>query len=274
MLNSGAWRYWMRGPVVTSVIVEDRSTALAYDFGWQHNGSAWVAASEAKYKSLHPVFELRFYPDPDGEGVLTGWPGVEADAQIWNATLLRFQRFDSINLTLKTGNAEATTAYNVTGKSFHARSRRHKLTWSGTAPGAVVLDYNFPYLIHTRMIPSYDYRLGVASTLADGDLTAYNSQIGSDEPQWCDTNTTFAGNWRKGIGTTGARGEIALIARWYLHYFYLMGHSGVTTAKKKEVWDKLVIGNADAAGHAPIHYMEGATTLTYYAAQEIGRAHV
>lgn len=266
MLGAGAWRWWMRGPVVSAVIVEDRSSAFLYDFGWQYSGGAWAAPSEAKYKSLHPVYELRFYPDPDGAGPLAGWPGVEVDAQVWNASMFRFQRINGLTLTLKTGNAEETTAYTVSNKGFHARSRRHKLTWSGSAPGPVVVDYNFPYLIHTRLIPSYDYRLEVTSALADYDLGQFNTYLGSDEPQWCDTSNGRCGNWQKAIGGTGARGDIAMIARWYLEYLYLMGHSTTPVAKKKEVWEKLLIGNADAAGHAPIHYMATASGTFYPAA--------
>ncbi len=264
MIGAGSWRYWLRGPVVTDVIVEDRSTALSHDFGWQYTGGVWAAPSSNTYKSLHPVYEVRFYPDPDGAGALTGWGGVEVDAQLWNSAVTRFQRINTLTLTLKTGNPEATTAYTAESKSFHARSRRHKLVWSGTAPGAVVIDHNFAYLIHTKLLPSYDYALGVAPTLADSDLAAYNANLGSDEPQWCDSNTGLCGNWNKSVGTTGARGDIALVARWYLHYLYLMGNSGVTTAKKKEIWDKLVIGNADAGSHAPIHYMESATGKKFF----------
>jgi len=263
MMNAGAWRYWLRGPVVTGVIVEDRSTAMSYDFGWQYDGVTWIAPSTNYYKSLHPVFEARFYPDPDGAGALTAWGGVEVDAQVWNASITRFQRFDSISLELRTGNPDSTSAYSVTGKSFHARSRRHKLVWSGTAPGAVVLDYNFPYLIHTKLVPPYDNSLGVATTLADSNLSSYASHLSADEPQWCDTSTSYCANWQKAIGGTGARGDIGMMAGWYLNYLYLMGNSGVTTAKKKEIWDKLVIGNADAGGHAPIHYMEAYRTGAY-----------
>ena len=263
MLAAGAWRWWMKGPVVSSVIAEDRSSAFLYDFGWQFTGGVWAAPSQAKYKSLHPVYELRFYPDPDGAGALLDWPGVEIDAQIWNASMGRFQRITTLDLTLKTGNAEADTAYSVTGKNFHARSRRHKLVWSGTAPGAVVTDYNLAYLIHTRLIPSYDYRLPVSATLADADMATQASYLGSDEHQWCDTSNHLCANWQKGVGGTGARGDIAMIARWYLEWLYLMGHSTATVAKKKEVWDKLLIGNADAGGNAPIHYMV-TTTGTFY----------
>lgn len=266
MLTAGAWRYALRGPVATGVIVEDRSSALSFDFGWQYTGGAWAAPSTNYFKSLHPVFEVRFYPDPDGAGSLTGWGGVEVDAQIWNASISRFQRINTLALELRTGNPDSTSAYSVTNKSFHARSRRHKLVWSGTAPGDVVVDYNFPYLIHTKLIPPYNYSLGVSTALADGTISAYNSRLGSDEPQWCDASSSFCGSWQKAVGGTGARGDIGLTPQWYLYYLYLMGNNGVTTAKKKEMWDKLVIGNADASGHAPIHYMEAFRTGQYFPA--------
>jgi hypothetical protein len=54
-----------------------------------------------------------------------------------------------------------------------------------------------------------------------------------------------------------------MIARWYLEYLYLMGHGTATVAKKKEVWDKLVIGNADAGSNAPIHYMVSSSGTFY-----------
>src|SRR5262249_31334890 len=51
MLNNGSFRYWLQGPIVTAVILEDRSLARSYDkdFG---DGS----------KALHPIFEAWFYP--------------------------------------------------------------------------------------------------------------------------------------------------------------------------------------------------------------------
>jgi len=265
MLAAAAWRWMLRGPVVSAVIVEDRSSSFAYDFGWTYDTgtSAWIAPTSNTYKSLHPVFEIRFYPDPDGAGALTAWGGVEVDAILQNASLLRLQGFDSISLSVKTGNAEATTAYSVTSKLFHPRSRRHSRSWSGTAPGAIVVDYNFPYLIHTKLIGPYDYNLAVANTLADTTLSLYDSYVGSDDVQWC-SHATYCGNWTKAVGTTGGRGDIALIPTWYLNYLYLMGHGSTTVAKRKEVWDKLVIGNADAAGSAPIHYMETDATKTFF----------
>lgn len=44
MLAAGAWRYRTSGPVATTVIIEDRSTVLAYDFGWK----------DRKYTTIKP----------------------------------------------------------------------------------------------------------------------------------------------------------------------------------------------------------------------------
>lgn len=35
MVAAGAWRYWLKGPVATQIIVEDRSTARSFDFGYK-----------------------------------------------------------------------------------------------------------------------------------------------------------------------------------------------------------------------------------------------
>src|ERR1039457_6094531 len=64
MLMAGSWRYWLQGPVVTQVIVEDRSPARSWDLGWDAN------------RSLHPIFLLTFY---------NGWSGVKIDYVVENA---------------------------------------------------------------------------------------------------------------------------------------------------------------------------------------------
>jgi hypothetical protein len=61
--------YWLQGPVVTAVIVQDCTTATAYDFGWVWNGSTMSSpttgncgGTPACASSLHPWFILYFYP--------------------------------------------------------------------------------------------------------------------------------------------------------------------------------------------------------------------
>src|SRR5215471_4030343 len=42
--------YWLQGPVCTQIILEDQSTMLQYDMGWD------------TYKPLHPIFVVTLYP--------------------------------------------------------------------------------------------------------------------------------------------------------------------------------------------------------------------
>lgn len=48
MLEKGRWRYWLKGPAATQVIVEDReyrseADQTAYDFGWQRAAASRLA---------------------------------------------------------------------------------------------------------------------------------------------------------------------------------------------------------------------------------------
>ena len=61
--------YWLQGPVVTAVIVQDCTSAMTYDFGWKWNatnmasdGSHSSYTATNKYASFHPMFILYFYP--------------------------------------------------------------------------------------------------------------------------------------------------------------------------------------------------------------------
>lgn len=255
MLTDGNWSYWLRGPVVTWAIAEDRTSALSYDFGWQYSGGAWGAPSSATYKSLHPIFCLQFWPDPDGAGSLTAWPGVEVDAILWNASITRLQRIPLDSLLVNTGDG-TVTSYSVSNANLYARRTWHTVVWSGTAPTDVVVDHNLKYMIHSWALPTLDYEASMAPTVADADLSAYASSLGTDLPEFPVTSTSKAANWAKYVATTGARGDIALIPRWYLRYLFAMGNSSYSVAQRLDIWKKLVIGNAEAATSYPVHYLE------------------
>lgn len=74
-IGSTAWPdgkndYWLQGPVVTAVMVQDSTNAFTNDFGWQWNGTTMSGPSGAgsvytttsQFASLHPAFILYFYP--------------------------------------------------------------------------------------------------------------------------------------------------------------------------------------------------------------------
>jgi hypothetical protein len=56
--------YWLRGPVVTAVILQDCTSKSAFDFGWAWNGTTMAnqVTGNAASASFHPMFILYFYP--------------------------------------------------------------------------------------------------------------------------------------------------------------------------------------------------------------------
>lgn len=263
MMQGGAWRYWLRGPVVTWVVVEDKTTALAYDFGWQYTGGAWGAPGGEQYKSLHPVFMVQFWPDPDGAGGMTAWPGVEVEAIVYNASTTRLQRIPLDRLRVLTGAAGTTEKYcagsgcsvaSAGTPNMIARRSWHTVQWSGTAPADVVVDYNFAYMVYSKALLAYDTKINFPQSKTDTMVTTYNSA--SVKPEWCDPASANCYLWTKYVPNTGGRGDIAPIPSWYMYYLYGMGNASWAVGRKLEVWNKLLLGNADAATSYPVHYIE------------------
>lgn len=162
ILDGAFFTYWLRGPVVSQVIVEDKTTARTYDLGFQcstgctgdYNSSTWV--NDTGNKSLHPIFILTFYP---------GWAGVKIDyvlENIWAADR-QDQRFD---LTLSSGTASATTKLTQSGMIHYANQRLRWTYWDGTAPGLVKTDRNLAYFKSSKAILNYNSALSLSSSVA------------------------------------------------------------------------------------------------------------
>ena len=161
MLAAGAYRVWLQGPIITAVIIEDRTTAQAYDtdFG---DGS----------KALHPIFEAWFYPQ--GNKVDLGYT-IE---NIWASNTLATSAHDlTYSLVLKSGNTSPTTEFTQASFSHIGRSRWHKRYWLGTDPPGIRIDHNTPYLVTTRAIPNYDTSVVPAESLIVTDYGKWTSAV-------------------------------------------------------------------------------------------------
>lgn len=266
MLGTGSFTYWLKGPVVTQVIVEDRSSAWSQNFGWQWNGSAWETAGSEQYKGLLPAFGLTFWPDPDGAGSLTAWGGVEVEAALWNGMTTRLQRIPLDSLVVKAGPGLEATAYTQAPADFIARRSWHRKAWSGTAPGEIVVDPNVRYLVHTRLLPQYD--LSTPNDTA-GLVSGYNTRMGTDTDVSFCTDATYCGNWMKATASGGLRQEIQYQPRVYVDFLLAAGDAGVSVASKLEIWKKLVIGNADGLTSVPMHYIESDESKGAYRGQPV-----
>ena len=145
MLAAGEWSYWLRGPVVTSVFVENMSATSTRNFGWHLSSGTMIDDAGAQYKSLNPRFVLTFYP---------GWAGVKGESILENFWSQRAQA-QVYALSIKTG-AALTEVYSKAAFRHWERTRWRKTFWDGPAPGDVRMDYNFKYLVYSKALMPYD----------------------------------------------------------------------------------------------------------------------
>ncbi len=229
MLTNGKFRYWLQGPIVTAVIIEDRTLARTYDqdFG---DGS----------KALHPIFESWFYPQ--GNQVKVGYT-IE---NIWASNdASKSMRDLSYSITLKAGNTNPTTKWTHSSFNHIGQSRWHKTFRLGSDLNSVRVDHNLDYLITTGAIPHYDSPLIVASTpesMRYSTFQQYNGTLdGSDGG-----NPANMGNYEKALNAPGANDWIGLQKTWEILWLYSMSERGF----------EMVLGNADLMGRVPIYLRE------------------
>jgi len=242
MLAAGAWSYWLRGPAVTQVIVEDRTSARAYDFGWTctasctGNYSAATWADDLTGRSIHPIFVLTFYP---------GWSGVKVEYIMENAwtTALQDQRY---TLTLKSGNALATTEFGPYAFTQYARTHLRKVFWDAAAPAAIKMDFNLPYMVYSKALPAYDTKLTVSTSALTAEHTTFLNSTNADSPLACTASGTRCGSYLKAFGTTGGAGDRGYLPRWFVRLLYT---SDATLFSD-------MIAQGEMSGTVPIHYRE------------------
>ena len=229
MLSNGKFRYWLKGPIVTAAIIEDRTTARTYDqdFG---DGS----------KALHPIFESWFYPQ--GKHVEVGYT-IE---NVWvSSDASKSTRDLSYSITLKSGNTNPATEWTHQNFNHIGQSRWHKTFWIGTGPGSVRIDHNLAYLVTTGAIPHYDTSLNVSSSIEGGRYNIYQQYSGTlDGSDGGDPNKL--GNIKKGVNQAGSSDWIGLQKTWEVLWLYTMSDRG---------WE-MVLGNADLASRMPIFMRE------------------
>lgn len=238
ILAAGSFTYWLKGPIVTAVIVEDRA-----------NRSFDVNTDGLSGNPLHPIFEAWFYPQ--NHAVEVGFTLENVWASSNESHSARHQTFA---LSLSTGNGPQTT--NLTQAKFtqFAFTRWSRAYWIGATPSAarVRFDFNHRYLESTGAYPNWDYV--VNPTDVAGELAAYRN-LQADYPQ----RFTLPGYDHKvGGGIAGyplgidEAGEWqyddwkGLVTSWDALYFF----SGDPELREE------MLTNADLAGRFPIWYRE------------------
>ena len=258
MIGAGNWTYWLRGPAVTQVIAEDRTSARAHDFGWSctsgctgtYSAATWI--SDTTSRSMHPIFVATFYP---------GFAGVKVEYILENAwtTLGQDQAYD---VTLTAGNGSPVTVFTKSAVKQWYGTRWRKTFWAGTTPAVAKIDYNTAYLIQSKAIPTYDLTATQSANSINASIASWNAtDKAAIEGEWLQGATPMSGSWLKYMPQTGGREEIGLFPTWTTRYLYTMH----TLASGVDLYN-MMIGNGEVSGYVPIHFRESTPSPPAYCA--------
>jgi hypothetical protein len=156
VLQAGNFRYWLQGPIVTAVILEDRD-----------NRTFDVNTDGGSGNPLHPIYEAWFYPQ--NNAVEVGFTLENAWASHTASLSARDQTF---SLTLSTGNSSRVTQ--LTQGSFvqYGFTRWRRAYWINPPVGGCTdklcgmsIDYGWTYLSQTGAYPNFDPQYATSGAL-------------------------------------------------------------------------------------------------------------
>ena len=140
MLQAGNFRYWLKGPVVTAVIIEDRA-----------GRSADVNTDGGTSNPLHPIFEVWFYPASHKVEI-----GFTIENSWASSTPSKSARNQDFELTLTTGRAAPAVRMKQPTFTQYVFTRWRRAFWIGNDPAAIRISWNPKYLLQTGAYPNWD----------------------------------------------------------------------------------------------------------------------
>jgi hypothetical protein len=238
MLTAGHFRYWLRGPIVTAVIIEDREKR-----------SDDVNTDSGSGNPLHPIFEAWFYPA--SHKIEIGFTLENSWASSTPAQGARNQQFE---LVLSTGHAAPEARLKQATFTQLVFTRWRRAFWTGREPPPIRINWNPKYLLTTGAYPNWDTNaLPNASALSSEN--APNARLNPARftiPGYDDYGAT-KGKGLGGIGrydqalNAGGQGDwIGPSNTWDIMYLL----TGDPTM------EQMMTTNADLAGRFPLWYRE------------------
>ena len=254
-------------------------TAASYASGRPIGIRQWEDAPSNEYKSLHPVFTLRF---------INGWSGVGGRVEVYNDWVWKIQNlFYAIDLqTGGTPTSRITKGTAATPIKHHNSTSWQLSTWDGDDPDffckggsgtdqdncattgggtrarRYLIDYNTPYLIYSRVIPEWRL-IGGKATSMDAAATTFKTGnkggftaggLGAGTWGAAETNSAAVASVSVGVpGQDGAQeafvlsdAQQACVLNWSEACFeFIFGDSSGGGA-----------GNVEANFHDGLHYRE------------------
>jgi hypothetical protein len=229
--------YWLNGPIVTAVLLEDRTAARGFDSN----------TDGLPGNPLHPIFEAWFYPQ--NKSVQLGYT-LEND---WASSHPeRSARDQSYALVLTGGDKDPVVEYRNPLFTHITRSRWHKTFWLNQPDAAtqVAVNNNWPYLATTRFFPHWDPDLKIAEPLIVVKAAAFEGSSRVLEGcAHCYSGDAGIGNFQRELDATGAADWHGPLTTWDIIYLISQDPRML----------HVMLGNADLAGRIPYFYREADT---------------
>lgn len=236
--QNGICRYWLKGPIVTAIICDDRSAARSFDF--KSDASAGTP--------LHPYFEVWFYPQGN---YVSGMAGVE---NTWgSSTIANSMRDQTYSFVLTGGNTSPSTLFTQSSFNHIGRSRWVKdFSINGTAP-PIAIDHNMAYEAYAKAIPNFDPTLIVPASMVTGNSWVTGDQSIPGTSSGPPDGSGGVGQYGKDMNTGGSSDWFGILNTWEAMYWFSHGATGMYNQ---------VIGNSQVGGRIPFHYRESDSSVS------------
>jgi hypothetical protein len=248
--------YWLKGPIVTAVILEDR---LGRSFDVNTDGGAG--------NPLHPIFEAWFYPQ--GNMVQLGYTVENSWA---SSTASNSARDQVYSVVLTGGNTNAISLFANSSFTQITRTRWHKtFCISGTgagnpnACGALLhIDHNWGYLAQTKFTPHWDPTLQISSSKIAAEFSGLFNNASALNLGGCATcvlSGAGIGNFEASINKPGASDWHGPLTTWDIMYLMSQCDTGNSTSPScgngsgGDMYS-VMLTNADLGGMIPYFFRE------------------
>jgi hypothetical protein len=259
--------YWLQGPIVTAVLLEDR---IGRSFDVNTDGETG--------NPLHPMFEAWFYPQT--KQIQLGY-SLEND---WaSTTATNSARDQTYSYALTAGNSSPMTIYTQASETVLTRTRWHKTfcvngtgigTRNGCDVGSITINHNWPYLAATKFFLNWDptFQFQTSSTGCSSEcptpanfVTAWTSPVTNKTDTLNSNGLGFYPGYQTNCGdsvenTTGdsCGGGTGFDAGGMAYY-----HGPLTTwdidcllTQAPTLCNTVTLGSADVSGGVPYWFRE------------------
>jgi hypothetical protein len=247
--------YWLKGPIVTAVILEDRA-GRSFD----------VNTDKGTGNPLHPIFEAWFYPQ--GNLVQLGYTLENSWASTNPTNSARDQVY---SVVLTGGNANPATEFTNGSLKQLTRTRWHKTfcvngAGAGNANGCgplLHIDHNWGYLAETKFTPHWDPTLQISTSkiASEARLLTNAAALNLGGCSSCVEGGPGIGSFQQSLDAGGTSEWHGPLTTWDIIYLMSQcdtGNSTSATCGNGSAGDmySVMLTNADLGGMIPYFFRE------------------